>query len=174
MRTILILKGNVGSGKSTLAHALRGFTHLDIDHYYLRVGRTKKSATWHRDLAAIRKAYKLLYSDILRKVKTQHLVLESAGVNENWRWILPKLKKMKSVQLIQVYIKTPLWLCRQRVKKRNTTNEKHTALAFVDFISRLWHKNKPEYDYVINGKLSAKKALSELYRILRTQPKSYK
>jgi predicted kinase len=167
MHTLLILKGNVGSGKSTLAKSLKGFRYLDIDQYYLKVGREKKSVGWHKDLKSIKKAYQMLYKDVIR-YHNQNLVIESAGVNENWKWILPKLKRMKDVRVIQVYVKTPVWLCKQRVRHRNKTKDKHTNLSFVDFISKLWHKNRPPYDYVIDGRLSQKEARAKL-RLLLTK-----
>lgn len=170
MKKVVILLGNAGSGKSLVAGKLLnlGYRKLAIDDFYPLVSPKKFDLKLWKNQPLIKKAYRMMFRKVCQFLnKGEKIVLDSTGVSIEWRWFMKKLVAMKDLDFVRIYLKVPIKILKERVRKRNKSGKQIIDVSFVDFIAKRMKVVGLKYDYVVDGKLSSDLVFSEVLKIIK-------
>jgi len=168
MRKVVIILGLAGSGKSTVSHALvkYGYQYTGADILYEKVKRYNKNVDWYDDIKYVNAVYKNLLIMIKRLLKKGNVVVEVTGAADSWKMVSRELDKIPKIKVIRFYIKVPIHIAREHVRKRNKKMSIPHPLGLVNFFSKHIRINKPKIDFIIDGKQNPKKMISQILKIM--------
>lgn len=171
-KKLIILIGNSGSGKTEIAKSLnkKGFKHIQIDDFFPKVKRIKKNVPFQKEKQKyFHRAYIMMFNEIQKQFKKRKsVVIDTTGVNIEWRWINKKLNKISKIKIYRIFLKAPIKVLKERIKKRNKKSiQIKVDMDFIDFIAKRIKKAKSKFDYIVNANQPKKIVISDILKILK-------